>query len=101
MAIINRAAVQSVAMLDDFPLSVRRINFSDDLAERPQLATRVAMLALYMSDDEAATILTLAEEPDLLLEPDEPAPYLDPDLVAAARIVSDWIQQDTPDPIFH
>jgi hypothetical protein len=58
------------------------------------------MLALAMSLDEAATVLTLAEEPELLLEPGEPAPFIPQRVINAARIVSDWNKPGAV-PTFH
>lgn len=62
---------------------------------------RVLGLALEMDISEAAMLITLADEPELILAPDEPCPFIDPDYLAAARIVGDWIAADYPAPVFH
>lgn len=58
-------------------------------------------LALTMDESDAAFILTMAEEPELLLEAGAPAPYFPPHVVQAARIVSDWISADYQPRVFH
>ena len=46
-------------------------------------------LALIMSSNTAAVIVTLIEEPELILEPGQVGPVISSDLYAAALLVSE------------
>lgn len=59
--------------------------------DRPALEQR----ARAMSESDAARLLTLADEPELILQPGESVPVLDPDDVAAARLRNDWMIAET------
>lgn len=66
---------------------------------------RALAIALEMDESEAALILTLADEPLLICETSEELDAwrsaLDPDKLAAARIVGDWVAAECPPPVFH
>lgn len=55
---------------------------------------RLAGRALAMSESDAVTLVTLAEEPELILQPGEAAPSIDPAELAAARLRCAWMAAD-------
>jgi hypothetical protein len=57
-------------------------------------AKNPAELAAAMTDEEAALILTLTDEPELILAPGQVAPRFAPVIIAAARLRSDWACAD-------
>ena len=52
-------------------------------------ARTIATLAGCMTEDTAAYLLTLAHEPELLMEAGDIAPTIDPLLIAAAQMVGE------------
>lgn len=52
---------------------------------------RLAGRALAMSESDAVRLVTLAEEPALVLKPGERAPDIDPADLAAARLRCAWM----------
>lgn len=65
----------------------------NDRPVRPD-AIDITRRALAMSEAECCTILTLVDEPELILQPGETVPTFDPRDVAAARLRSAWIGAD-------
>lgn len=55
---------------------------------------RLAGRALAMSESDAVALVTLADEPALILEAGETAPVIDPLDLAAARLRCAWIEAD-------
>lgn len=55
---------------------------------------RLAGRALSMSESRAAHLITLADEPALILAPGEAPPTIDPAELAAARLRCAWMAAD-------
>lgn len=74
-------------------MSVRPMVTGPDGNDRPARLGLTAR-ALAMPLERVAEILTWCDEPELILQPGETPPALDPDDVAAARLRNSWIMAE-------
>jgi hypothetical protein len=68
---------------------------------RIQHSYEALAMAFAMDARDAVQLITLHDEPQLLLPAGAPAPYIEPVRLEAARIVCAWVETYGPFPTLH